>query len=570
MPGKESERASKDLEDPRRTRAAPSEAHWGAGTSTTRGDVVIVERRDLRLLVRYHYCSADFVGFIVGADLCRTLERAPRRRAADRGSSDASSASMDTSSGRATTFLIAGARLALPLHRLPRSAAAPLTFRSPYTQARRRSARSSAASLSPPRSPARSLSRPRAMTTAATLGPPPCVVSRVFSSGPRPALPLPRRPMSGVLDAIGNTPMIRVASLSEATGCDILIKCEFANPGGSVKDRVALRILREALSSGRLRPAASSPRAPRIHRREPRDGRARARMRSASRVPGRRRRGKPALMASFGAATEPVRPVSITHREHFVNVARRRAEEAAAERGPGAGYFADQFENLANYRAHLEGTGPEIWRQCAEVIGSRLDAADLGERRLDAFVCACGTGGTLAGVARYLKSKDPSVECYLVDPPGSSLYNKVTRGVLYTREEAEGKRLRNPFDTITEGVGINRLTRNFDVALGGATDEPGSTRGETLLSGAFKASDREAVEMSRYLARRDGLFLGSSSCVNIVGAVKLAKRLGPGRRVVTIACDSGVRHLSKFWSDEYVEKHGLRPMAKGLEFLEEA
>ena len=204
------------------------------------------------------------------------------------------------------------------------------------------------------------------------------------------------------------------------------------------------------------------------------------------------------------------------------------------------------------------------------MIGSRLDAADLGERRLDAFVCACGTGGTLAGVARYLKSKDPSVECYLVDPPGSSLYNKVTRGVLYTREEAEGKRLRNPFDTITEGVGINRLTRNFDVALGGATDEPGSTRGETLLSGAFKASDREAVEMSRYLARRDGLFLGSSSCVNIVGAVKLAKRLGPGRRVVTIACDSGVRHLSKFWSDEYVEKHGLRPMAKGLEFLEEA
>ena len=194
MPGKESERASEDLEDPRRTRAAPSEAHWGAGTSTTRGDVVIVERRDLRLLVQYinQYC-ADFVGLIVGADLCRTLERAPRRRAADRGSSDASSASMDTSSGRATTFLIAGARLALPLYRLPRSAAAPLTFRSPYTQARRRSARSSAASLSPPRSPARSLSRPRAMTTAATLGPPPCVVSRVFSSGAASRAAPPRR-----------------------------------------------------------------------------------------------------------------------------------------------------------------------------------------------------------------------------------------------------------------------------------------------------------------------------------------------------------------------------------------
>lgn len=379
--------------------------------------------------------------------------------------------------------------------------------------------------------------------------------------------------MSGVLDSIGNTPMIRIASLSDATGCDILIKCEFANPGGSVKDRVALRILREALSSGRLRPGGVVT--------EGTAGSTGVSLAMVARAlgceahlafPDDAAAEKPALMSSFGAATEPVRPVAITHREHFVNVARRRAEEATAERGPGAGYFADQFENLANYRAHLEGTGPEIWRQCAEVTGSIPDAARLGERRLDAFVCACGTGGTLAGVAKYLKSKDPTVECYLVDPQGSSLYNKVTRGVLYTREEAEGKRLRNPFDTITEGVGINRLTRNFDVALGGATDEPGSTttRGETLLSGAFKASDREAVEMSRYLARRDGLFLGSSSCVNIVGAVKLARRLGPGRRVVTIACDSGVRHLSKFWSDEYVEKHGLRPTAEGLEFLEEA
>ena len=388
-----------------------------------------------------------------------------------------------------------------------------------------------------------------------------------------PRSPSPPPPMSSVLDSIGNTPMIRIASLSDATGCDILIKCEFANPGGSVKDRVALRILREALSSGRLRPGGVVT--------EGTAGSTGVSLAMVARAlgceahlafPDDAAAEKPALMSSFGAATEPVRPVAITHREHFVNVARRRAEEATAERGPGAGYFADQFENLANYRAHLEGTGPEIWRQCAEVTGSIPDAARLGERRLDAFVCACGTGGTLAGVAKYLKSKDPTVECYLVDPPGSSLYNKVTRGVLYTREEAEGKRLRNPFDTITEGVGINRLTRNFDVALGGATDEPGSTttRGETLLSGAFKASDREAVEMSRYLARRDGLFLGSSSCVNIVGAVKLARRLGPGRRVVTIACDSGVRHLSKFWSDEYVEKHGLRPTAEGLEFLEEA
>jgi cysteine synthase A len=177
-------------------------------------------------------------------------------------------------------------------------------------------------------------------------------------------------------------------------------------------------------------------------------------------------------------------------------------------------------------------------------------------------VCACGTGGTLSGIASYLKRKDPLIECHLVDPQGSSLYNKVTRGVLYNAVEAEGKRLKNPFDTITEGVGINRLTCNFHIAIGGDGTEEGKgggNEGPSLLSGAFRCDDREAVEMSRYLARRDGLFLGSSSCVNIVGAAKLARRLGPGHRVVTIACDSGVRHLSKFWSAEYVEKHGLKP-----------
>jgi len=198
----------------------------------------------------------------------------------------------------------------------------------------------------------------------------------------------------------------------------------------------------------------------------------------------------------------------------------------------------------------------------------------------DAFVCAAGTGGTLAGVASFLKGKDSKIQCYLVDPPGSSLYNKVTRGVMYTREEAEGKRLRNPFDTITEGVGINRLTANFSIALGGGSggsEGSGEKEGKcntgvagqsSLLSGAFKSSDQEAVEMSRYLARSDGLFLGSSSCVNLVGAVKVAQKLGPGHRVVTIACDSGVRHLSKFWNAEYVERHGLKPEAQGLEFLD--
>ena len=358
--------------------------------------------------------------------------------------------------------------------------------------------------------------------------------------------------MPGVLHAIGNTPMIRVKSLSDATGCDILIKCEFANPGGSVKDRVALRIIQEALASGDLRPGGIIT-----------EGTAGSTGVSLAMVAGAlgcraylalpddAALEKSQMMAAYGAEVERVRPVSITNRGHFVNVARRKAETETATNGPGAGFFANQFENLANFRAHVEGTAPEIWAQCGG--------------RVDTFVCAAGTGGTLAGIATYLKERDPTVGCYLVDPPGSSLYNKVTRGVMYTREEAEGKRLRNPFDTITEGVGINRLTANFSIAVGDGG--AGLKEGPSLLSGAYKASDREAVEMSRYLAREDGLFLGSSSCVNLVGAVKVARALGPGRRVVTIACDSGVRHLTKFWSPEYVAKHGLAPEATGLEFL---
>ena len=412
-----------------------------------------------------------------------------------------------------------------------------------------------------------------------------------------------------MLDTIGNTPMIRVASLSDATGCDVLIKCEFANPGGSVKDRVALKIVKDAMANGTLRRGGVVT-----------EGTAGSTGVSVAMVanalgceaflslPDDAAAEKSQLMRAFGARVEPVRPVAITHENHFVNVARRRAEAAKKNRGEASdetsrekgGLFCDQFENLANARAHFQGTGPEIWEQArwmepANGTANPLTFSFFGKRffrktsrpALDAFVCACGTGGTLAGVASFLKRKDARIQCFLVDPQGSSLYNKVTRGVLYTHQEAEGKRLRNPFDTVTEGVGINRLTKNFAVALGtealfpGENDAKTKTKTKTnatsdgvgsqnsLISGAFRCSDREAVEMSRFLARTDGLFLGSSSCVNIVGAVKAARRLGPGHRVVTIACDGGGRHLSKFWSDEYLEKHGLTPTARGLEFLEE-
>jgi cysteine synthase A len=149
----------------------------------------------------------------------------------------------------------------------------------------------------------------------------------------------------------------------------------------------------------------------------------------------------------------------------------------------------------------------------------------------------------------------PPPQVFLIDPPGSSLYNKVTRGVMYTQHEAEGKRLRNPFDTITEGIGINRLTANFNAAL---------------IDGAFRGSDQEAVEMARYLVAQEGLFLGSSAAMNCVGAVKVARALGPGHTVVTVLCDGGHRHLSKFHNPAYLAEQGLAPQAsgRGLEFID--
>ncbi|CAI9283484.1 unnamed protein product [Lactuca saligna] len=347
---------------------------------------------------------------------------------------------------------------------------------------------------------------------------------------------------NGIVGAIGNTPLIRITSLSDATGCEILAKAEFLNPGGSVKDRVAVKIIEEALESGQLSiggvvtEGSAGSTAISLATVAPAYG-----CKCHVVIPDDAAIEKSKILEALGATVERVRPVSITHKDHYVNIARRRASDAnkVAVNGYKGGFFADQFENLANYRAHYEGTGPEIWEQ----TGGKLHA----------FVAAAGTGGTVAGVSCFLKENDPGIKCYLVDPPGSGLFNKVTRGVMYTREEAEGKRLKNPFDTVTEGIGINRLTENFKMAQ---------------LDGAFRGTDIEAVEMSRFLLKNDGLFVGSSSAMNCVGAVRVAKLLGPRHTIVTILCDSGMRHLSKFCNPEYLSQHGLTPSAKGLEFLD--
>lgn len=259
------------------------------------------------------------------------------------------------------------------------------------------------------------------------------------------------------------------------------------------------------------------------------------------------------LLERLGATVEKVRPASIVDSNHFVHVAKRRAKEfdAASRRAYreaggkderyARGYFADQFENLTNHHAHARTTAPEIWAQTSG--------------RLDAFVAGSGTGGTIGGVGSYLKSQAPNVRVILADPQGSGLYNRVRHGIFYAPQEQEGTRKRHQVDTVVEGVGNNRMTGNFAL-------------GEVHIDQAIRVSDAEAVRMARWLSHKDGIFIGSSSAVNCVAALRVARSLGPGHRIVTLLCDSGHRHLTKFWDDEYLKAHGLDPsIPRNLAFV---
>jgi cysteine synthase A len=230
-------------------------------------------------------------------------------------------------------------------------------------------------------------------------------------------------------------------------------------------------------------------------------------------MPDDQAKEKSDLLLKLGAEVDRVRPSPIISRDHFVNRARRLAAEHTASASiPGRGVFADQFENEANWRAHYDGTGPEILQQCGG--------------RLDAFVAGAGTGGTIAGVAMFLKPRVPGIRVVLADPQGSGLFNRVKFGVMFDGAEREGTRRRHQVDTIVEGIGINRVTRNFEA-------------GRELVDDAVRVTDAQAKAMARWLVERDGIFIGSSSAVNCVAAVKVAMEMGKGRRVVTILCDSG-------------------------------
>ncbi|EJU05844.1 cysteine synthase [Dacryopinax primogenitus] len=394
---------------------------------------------------------------------------------------------------------------------------------------------------------------------------------------------LPPRPIEirrdevvkGVMGLIGNTPLMRIESLSEATGCNILGKCEFLNPGGSVKDRVALKMIEDAEAQGMLHPNTES----RIF--EGTVGSTGISLATVARARGYETTiimpddvsaEKRQTLLCLSARVEQVRPASIVDQKQFVNLARQRAlsfgrtklpqkslldamatptppgedivvasqvstEDALHEAGARLaleesprGFFADQFENLSNHDAHYLGTGPEIWRQT--------------NGNVDAFVSGAGTGGTIAGTGQFLKEQKPEVVVALADPEGSGLYNKIKFGVMYDPREKEGSKRRHQVDTVVEGIGINRLTKNFELGL-------------PIIDTAYRVTDPEAVAMSRHLVKHDGLFLGSSSACNLVACVRLAHRLGRGHTIVTILCDSGNRHYSKFWNDEYLRNANI-------------
>ena len=218
-----------------------------------------------------------------------------------------------------------------------------------------------------------------------------------------------------------------------------------------------------------------------------------------------------------------MRPASIVDQDQFVNTARRRAREHTEDPSkPGRGFFADQFENTANYLAHQNTTGPEIFQQT--------------NGNLDAFVAGAGTGGTISGVALALKPLLPNLKVVLADPQGSGLYNKIKNGVMFSSTEAEGTRRRHQVDSIVEGIGINLLTANLNAGL-------------NLIDDAVKVSDAQAMRMARWLVEKEGLFVGASSAVNCVAAAQVAKDTKKGSRIVTVLCDSGARHLSKFWKE---------------------
>jgi len=322
---------------------------------------------------------------------------------------------------------------------------------------------------------------------------------------------------ASVIDAIGRTPLIELRAASKATGCRILGKAEFMNPGGSVKDRAALFIIRDAIARGALKPGGTI-----VEGTAGNTGIGIALVANAMGfrtvivIPETQSQEKKDMLRLQGAQLVEVPAVPYANPNNYVKISGRLAERLAREEEAGA-VWANQFDNVANRQAHIDTTGPEIFDE--------LDG------KVDGFICACGTGGTLAGVGMALKARNPKIRIGLADPFGAALYSFYTTGVL----KAEGS-------SITEGIGQGRITANLENAP---------------IDVAYQIPDREALDIVFALAQDEGLLLGGSSGINVAGAMRLARELGPGHTIVTILCDGGARYASKLFNPEFLRSQNL-------------
>ncbi|KAI0358685.1 cysteine synthase [Trametes cingulata] len=337
----------------------------------------------------------------------------------------------------------------------------------------------------------------------------------------RPLRPLARaftsRPVDGFVGGIGNTPLIRLQKLSEQTGCDIVAKSELQNPGGSVKDRAALGVILDAEKRGLLKPGGTV-----VEGTAGNTGiglahvcRARG-YRCVIFMPNTQSQEKIDLLRMLGAEVYPVPAVAYENPANYNHQARDFAKKL-----PNA-IWTDQFDNTANAEAHYRTTGPEIWEQT--------------RGKVDAFICATGTGGTLAGTGRALKERsDGKTQVWLADPPGSVLYSYISSG---------GKLTERSGGSITEGIGQGRITNNLGTFV-------------KNIDGALHIPDEKSIAMLYDLLDTEGLYLGASSALNVVAAVELAKKLGPGKTIATVLCDGAYRYQSRLFSKKWLQAKGL-------------
>ncbi|ABN85709.1 cysteine synthase [Burkholderia pseudomallei 668] len=323
-----------------------------------------------------------------------------------------------------------------------------------------------------------------------------------------------RQVRQGFADCVGRTPLIRLASLSAQTGCEILGKAEFMNPGGSVKDRAARYIIEDAQRRGALKPGGTV-----VEGTEGNTGIGLAHLCAARGyrcvivIPQTQSPEKMAVLRTLGADVRPVPAAPYRDPNNYQKIAGRLAAEL------DNAIWANQFDNLANRQAHYETTGPEIWRDTAGTV--------------DAFVCATGTGGTLAGVSRYLKERNPAIGVVLADPHGSGLYSYVKTGKI----RAQGS-------SITEGIGSSRVTANLE---------------GTPIDDAVRIDDAACVAMVYRLLREEGLYVGGSSGINVAAALWLARRMGPGHTIVTLLCDRGDIYRTRLFNRDWLRERGLEP-----------